>query len=551
MNTFQASVRVDCRDTQGELKRIWTSIGYDEINWTYTPRGKTLYRTMRDFAEAPYYVRNHNTFTSGIGLSQPAWGSTNVYHEMPDGLVRYDWGILDQIYDTFVGVGFRPLIELGFMPRDLVPTNTAGSDWLTDVGRESYEADGLWKYPPKDYARWAELVYQLVHHCVERHGRAEVERWYFEVWNEPNLPNYWKGTFEDYCRLYDYSVAGATRALPTVKIGGPAVTRPGLKSARNFLARFLQHCTSGTNAVTGKIGTRLDFVSFHTKGAHYSQRRIYNPYLPVERECPSSSTMIRDIQCGLETLARFPDLKTVPVLVDECDPAVGTIYGVYDNPNFIITNTEYYPNFLCALVKRILDLNERFENKVELMTTWAFYFEGKRFFEGNRTLVTNENIEKPILNAFRLLAKLGTTRVRVRSSHARDVLDPPAPSVEIDALAAVAGERVTVLVWHQSDEWWHTGQAQIQIRVEQLPFAGHAAVRCYQIDNEYSNAHTEWVRQGSPQNPTDTQIQQIKNRQGLELWGAPHTAQVAADKSLTVDLELPRFGTGLIEIEKI
>ena len=239
------------------------------------------------------------------------------------------------------------------------------------------------------------------------------------------------------------------------------------------------------------------------------------------------------------------------MFVDECDPAVGTIYGVHDNPNFIVTNTEYYPNFLCALIKRILDSNKRFESKVRLITTWAFYFEGKRFFEGNRTLVTNKNIEKPILNAFRMLSKLGTTRVRVRSSHARDVLDQSAPSVEIDALAAVAGERVTVLVWHQCDEWWRAGQAQIQIQVDHLPFAGRAVVRRYQIDDAHSNAYAEWVRQGSPQNPTEAQIQQIKNRQGLELWESLRSAQVADDGSLIVDLELPLFGTGLIEIEKV
>jgi xylan 1,4-beta-xylosidase len=436
------------------------------------------------------------------------------------------------------------------MPRDLVSAPIGASDWLTDVGRENYETEGMWKSPPKNYARWTELVYQLVRHCVERYGRAEVEQWYFEVWNEPNLPNYWKGTFEEYCRLYDHSVAGATRALPTVKIGGPAMTRPGLEGARDFLARFLEHCTSGTNYVTGQHGTQLDFVSFHTKGAHYSQRRIYNPYLSIEHECPSSRVMMDDIRCGLETIARFPQLKHVPVFVDECDPAVGTIYGVHDNPNFIITNTPYYPNFVCALIKRILDLNARFENPVALMTTWAFYFEGKRFFEGNRTLVTNENIEKPILNAFRMLRKLGTTRVQVTSNQARDVLDAFAPPTEVDALAAVAGERVTVLVWHQCDEWWRSGEAQVQIRVKHLPFAGRAVVRRYQVDDAHSNAYAEWVRHGSPQNPTDAQIQQIKNRQGLELWESPRSAQVADDGSLTIDLQLPLFGTGLIEIEE-
>src|SRR5262245_60775659 len=112
MESIDARIRVDCRDRQGPLRRIRASIGYDEINWTYTARGKALYRALRDLAEVPYHVRNHNAFTSGNGLSEPARGSTNVYQEAPDGTAAYDWTIVDRLYDTIAGVGFRPVIEL-------------------------------------------------------------------------------------------------------------------------------------------------------------------------------------------------------------------------------------------------------------------------------------------------------------------------------------------------------------------------------------------------------------------------------------------------------
>ena len=77
-----------------------------------------------------------------------------------------------------------------------------------------------WAYPPKDYAKWAELVYQWVKHCVEKYGRAEVEKWYWEVWNEPNI-GYWKGTPEEFHKLHDYAVDAVRRALPTARVGGP------------------------------------------------------------------------------------------------------------------------------------------------------------------------------------------------------------------------------------------------------------------------------------------------------------------------------------------
>ena len=188
----------------------------------------------------------------------------------------------------------------------------------------------------------------------------------------------------DFLQLYDYMVAGILRALPEARVGGPASTGPSKESACFFLEQFLEHCVNGINSVTGQTGTQIDFVSFHTKGAHFRSRRLYNPYLTFERESPSSQTMMQDIKTGLEIISKYPVLSSLPVLVNECDPAVGTIYGVYDNPNFNISNTEYYPNFLCALVKRILDLNDTYSNQIKFATSWAFYFEGKRYFEGRR-----------------------------------------------------------------------------------------------------------------------------------------------------------------------
>jgi xylan 1,4-beta-xylosidase len=544
----RASIRVAGDRWLGPLRRIWASIGYDEINWTYTRRGKALYATLRELAEVPYRVRNHNALTSGNGLSEPARGSSNVYQERPDGSPVYDFAILDRLYDTITGAGFRPIVELGFLPHDLVPVPVDVAGWRRDVGGETYESDGLWKHPPKDYLRWRDLVQALVRHCVERYGARAVEQWAFEVWNEPNIPNYWRGSFDDYCRLYDHAVAGATAALPSVRIGGPATTGPGDPSARDYLRRFLAHCVEGRNHVTGETGTRLDFVSFHTKGAHYSRRRVYNRQLPVERESPSSASMLHDIRAGLETLRDFPGLAACPVLVDECDPAVGTIYGVHDNPNFVVTNSEYYPTFLCALVRRILDLDAAFGDRIASITTWAFYMEGKRFFEGNRTLVTSEDVEKPILNGLRMLGRLGDTRLEVEASHRRDVLAAAVADTEVDALAALGGTRLTVLVWHQADAWWAEGEADVEVTVAGVPFAGPARIHHWRIDGDHSNAYGEWLRLGRPEDPSPARVARLKSRQGLELLEAPRIVS-PADGALGLRFRLPLHATSLLEIE--
>lgn len=543
-----AHLTVDCSLALGRLERIWASIGYDELNWTYTPRGKALYRVLHSFAETPYTVRLHNALTSGNGLSSPASGSTNIFHLDENGQPFYTWDILDQIYDTITGADFRPLVEFGFLPLDLVPVEAAAADWLRDVGRETYEADGWWKYPPKDDALWAQLIEAFVRHVVERYGAPQVETWLFEVWNEPNLPNYWKGSLQDYCRLFDVTEAAARRVLPTIRLGGPASSSPGTSVYRDFLRGFLQHCACGTNYVSGQSGTRLDFISFHTKGAHYSRRRIYNPRQVVERESPSSAVMLGDLRSGLQTAAEFPQLRGIPVLVDECDPAVGTIYGVFDNPNFIVTNNEHYPVFAAALFRRILDLPQA-NNPIRLATTWAFYFEGKRFFEGNRSLVDNENIEKPILNLFRALARLGETRLQVHSDRRRDVLAESAPPDEVDGMAALCGKQVSALVWHQADAWWARGSACVEVVVENLPFTGRAQISHYRIDAAHSNAYSAWVQMGSPQDPSNLQLEQLRAKQGLELLAAPETLSVDENGKLKLTFEMPLQSLSLLLIE--
>ena len=181
----EATVRVDAGATLGPTRRIWTSFGYDEINWTSTPAGKRHLKTIGAFVEQPYFVRSHYVFNSGIGWSLPHWGAGNVYHEDAAGQPFYDFTIADQVYDAVVEAGLRPLVELAFTPRALVPDDAekrfayepSPTQW------SPYEA-GLWATPPKDYGKWAGLVRSLVEHCVARYGAAHVRGWLWELWNE-------------------------------------------------------------------------------------------------------------------------------------------------------------------------------------------------------------------------------------------------------------------------------------------------------------------------------------------------------------------------------
>jgi xylan 1,4-beta-xylosidase len=546
------TVRVDCGAPLGPLRRIWTSLGFDEINWTSTPAGKRHLRTIAAFAERPYYVRSHYIFNSGIGASLPHWGAGNVYHEDASGRPFYDFAIADQVYDAVVHAGHRPLVELAFTPRALVP----GSAEKTFAYEPSptqwspYEA-GLWATPPKDYDKWSGLVRALVEHCVGRYGAEHVRGWLWELWNEPDIL-YWRGSPEQFHALYDVTAAAVKAALPGASVGGPATTGdlgPG-RRGNEFLRGFLAHCA--------RRRTPLDFVSFHTKGARFTPWRVYGPLggpAPI-RQSPSSLKMLREVRAALDAVDAHAEFRHLPCIVDECDASVPAHWGVYDNANFAYRNTEYFAVFQCKLMKKLLDLDARGGARVHQATTWSFYFEGERFFEGTRSLFTAAAIEKPVLNAYRMLGRLGDTRLAAESTHAwpLDRLDAGEAGMreEIDALAAAGPDRVGVVVWRHADDQYASDPSadDVTLRIERLPFRGEVAVTHWRIDAAHSNSHAAWQVQGRPQDPSDAQLDAIKARQGLERAEPDHRESVR-DGTLTLRLSLPLPSVSLVEIGPI
>jgi xylan 1,4-beta-xylosidase len=417
-----------------------------------------------------------------------------------------------------------------------------------------YEA-GLWAFPPYNLERWRDLIAATVQHMCRRHGADIVRTWYWELWNEPDI-SYWQGTLEAYCRLYDVTVAAVTAELPGASVGGPATTGQGV----TFLEGFLAHCLDGTNAVTGARGTQLDFISFHTKGAHFTPWRTYGPLGPdgaatPTKASPSTAKMLGEIRRNLEAIARYPRFRHLPVLVDECDASVPAHWGIYDNANFAYRNTAYYPVFQAQLMKKLLDLDCLDLAQVHAATTWSWYQEGDRFFEGTRSLFTAENLATPLLNSYRMLACLPEQRLNVTADGSRGLaqLEPAEVVPEVDALAATNGaNRVAALVWHHCDDQYLQAPAMpVRLTLRHLPFAGAAAqVRHYRIDHDHSNSHTAWVAAGRPQDPSAEHLETIRARQGLERYTPDQQLDPApADLTLTFDLPLPGVSLLLIETQ--
>jgi xylan 1,4-beta-xylosidase len=259
---FPVMIRVDAAKSLGPLTPIWRFFGADEPNYATMKDGRKLIGELGALRPRQVYFRTHNLLTTGDGTPALKWGSTNVYTEDARGRPVYDWTVLDRIFDGYVARGVRPYAQIGFMPKALsTRPEPYQHEWRPGM-RYDLITTG-WAYPPKDYTKWGELAYQWVKHCVERYGRAEVEQWYWEVWNEANIPAYWRGSPEEFYKLHDYAIAAVRRALPTARVGGPDVAGDG----GAFMAGFLRHVVSGKNFATGAVGTPTDFLSFHAKGS--------------------------------------------------------------------------------------------------------------------------------------------------------------------------------------------------------------------------------------------------------------------------------------------
>lgn len=521
------------------MLRPWQSIGYDEINWTYTPTGKVLLKTFGGLGGDPFHVRPHYVFCSGSGFGIPHWGSGNVYHEDADGRAYYDFTIVDQAYDAIVGAGHHVLAELGFTPRALLPPQAEELRVVpSPTVYSAYEA-GAWGYPPRDYDRWAGLVEAHVRHCVERYGSGEVTTWLWELWNEPDI-SYWRGTPEQFNELYTVTARAVRRVLQDAKVGGPTVTSGGL----SFLEGFLDYASAHDEP--------LDFVSYHTKGSRFPTRE-YRPAgaPPTVRLSPSSTKMLYDIMAFNRAIAEH-GYAHLPAIVDECDAAVPAHFGCYDNANYAFQNTEYYPVFQVKLMKKILDLNAHEEVKVEQATSWSFYFEGERYFEGTRSFLTAGGVEKPLLNAYRILSRLGSRRIAAGSDAAwavseLDTTDGASMREEVDALASrEADGTVAIAVWRHTDDQYQSDIAETSVRVRVAGLGdGERRLEHFRIDAEHSNAHTVWTSLGSPQDPTVEQLAMIKRRQGLEELEPPRQVTAVAGE-LSIELSLPLPGVSLL-----
>lgn len=453
------------------------------------------------------YVRCYNWLGDGVPNGGTEWFSgCRVAGKGPDGNLVYQWEALERVIDTLVASGVKPFIVCGGLPDALV----AG-----EIRRNEGGAPANW---PADYARYQDLISQMLRRLVKTYGAEEVRTWYFEVWDQPDHESSWQGgrpaPFDEpvsaeacapFLRLYDHFAAAAGSVDPKIRIGGP-----GLAGDLSFFKHFLTHCARGTNAVTGKTGSRLDFVSW--------QR--YGPTTDIVRWNQELRSLVeRD----------YPELKGVRFILSECGS--GQVEGAR-------AHTAYEAARLAALV----DASARSAQGVDMVFRAGDLIDDH--FNGFRPLISrvgHNAIPLPAFRLYMLLSKMGRERVKTEAAGGIGVL----------AVRNGAGKNGGQALVYRYDPSMLPGAGEVQ--TIQVRFTGMASnliqlpVRVYQIDSTANTPYEFWRSEGSPV-PAPPAL----GRELAEI--SPHTPQMETvahpvkNGEAVVEVKLPPNSVALIAV---
>ena len=425
------------------------------------------------------YARFHGLLSDDIG--------TFINH---DGKPLCSFFNADQIFDFLLSIGMKPFVELSFMPEALASGGKTVFHYHANVT------------PPKDYKQWATLMERLARHCVERYGLDEVKEWFFEVWNEPNLPDFWKGKQADYFKLYQNTVEAIKGVDSSLKVGGPATAK------NDWVEEFLEFCE--------KKKLPVDFVSTH----HYPTDALGNEGDDTETQLANSRRGILREQAQ-DTFRRA-----------QGKPVYYTEWNASSNPRDERHDGPYAAAFVA---KTVLETN----GLVEGYGFWTFtdIFEENYFpsvpFHGGFGLMNLHGIPKPTYRAYELLHRLGTEQLLVDGIHET-----------VNVWAVRQENSVTLLLTNHAlpRHSIKTEQARVRIGGAREPRQVHIE----RIDEAHANPCGQWREMGAPDYLSALQVEQLQT--ASRMAREPH-AWKYEDRVVQIEIKMPPHAVAAITVE--
>jgi xylan 1,4-beta-xylosidase len=506
-------IDLDAAIPVGELQPFWAGQTFHPTEYLSTEWGENLVTLMGEAGAARTFIRLYN---------QPE----NAIRVADDGSISYDWSTFDRRARLILSTGARPLVVFFGMPLELAryPNSLKKRNFGAIVSLS----------PPQDYAQWEALCIDFTRHVIKEFGLEEVKQWFFRCWNEPNLGHFWHDAdVEEYNKLYDYFARGIKSVHPDIQIGGGAFGSTSTYKNPDQTRVFFDHITRGTNYATGETGSPIDYISMHSYGGTSGAGG-------PGWEFPAVDYLMSIHKSYIEILDDYPRLKTLPLFMDEWGISASGTKGMAAEPLTITRNNEFAAAFLATVVARQVELEQMTGHRIGNMMLCVSGYERRRKhdFMGLRTLHTRNGFHKPLLNAYRVLDKLGKQLVKV---------DMQSENPHLTALATKEDQKITVLVTNfQNDQPMGEGPSYpVSISVKS-PVNGPTKVIHWRIDKEHSNAYTEYVKIGSPEFPNPLEMEQIRAKMHLEMIDS-HDIDKSSD-GLTIDFDLPCNGVSLFEI---
>ncbi len=420
------------------------------------------------------------------GLLDDDMGTLISHQDKP----LYSFFNADRIWDFLLSIGMRPFVELGFMPEMLASGPETVFHYRGNVT------------PPADYDAWATLIRKLVTHWVERYGITEVSQWFFEVWNEPNLPAFWTGTQDEYFKLYRYTAQAIKGVDASLRVGGPATAMTA------WVDELLDYCE--------KNRLPVDFISTH----------IY-PTDPLGFECADTEEQLANSPRALmrDSAKRVREQsRDRPVYFTEWNMSSNPRDAYHDEP------------FAAAYVAKIVLETDPF---VDGYSFWTFtdIFEENYFpsipFHGGFGLLNLHGIPKPVYRAFQLLHALGSERLPVAGTHET-----------VDAWVVRKGRSITVLLTNHAQPRHDivTQLVQLNLTDASAPLAAYIE----RIDEDHANPRRHWREMGEPEYLSRSQVEQLEAASRLVKEPLSFTYE---NNTVRFDVDLPPHAVAAVTLE--
>jgi xylan 1,4-beta-xylosidase len=410
------------------------------------------------------YIRFHGLLTDDMG----------IYKEDPYGNPEYNFQYVDVLFDFLLSVNIKPFVEFGFMPNALASGTQTIFWWKGNVT------------PPKSYDKWAELIRNLVLHWEQRYGRDEVKTWYFEVWNEPDLPFFFTGSIEEYFKLYEVTAITIKNICKEYRVGGPASASP-----YRYETELVKHCA--------EKNIPIDFVSTHCYGVKegfLDQFGNKGTLLDQDKNA-ITSRMIRSRE--LINQSPLPNLELHFTEWSTSYTPTDPVHDSYHSAAFI------------------LDKVKGTENYVNSLSYWVFtdVFEenGPRWtpFHGGFGLLNYQSIKKPAYYAFYFLSQLGEYELvnNDKASWACKDKDGNLQLLFWDFTLTQPKDSVNNQVYYKRDLPAKT-KGEAEININNMP-DGMYYLKIYQTGYKINDAYATYINMGSPAQLTREQVEIIKH----------------------------------------